>query len=203
MSVKNFNLVAAAAVALGLTVAANATPVAETLLNDLNVTTFGASEVDKSGRVVVIVGITDANVETMRPVCDVRGDVRIFAGADAAVALAKRSNLAADTAIMIVRMEKPANVGDPVATLKIKHKGFKAESLEADKSVTLLTAKVSAATSLGWNTAVGTPEADEFADLVKRQASIAEWKAFVAARVIARAAALTAAGVNPDTYAPI
>ena len=204
MSVKNFNLVAAAAMALGLTVAADASPICENLLNDVQVDSFGAAEVDKTGRVIVIVEIVGAgNMHTLRPVCDSRGDVRLFPSADAAIALSKRSNLGGASVVSLVRFPIERVVGDPVAALKSKHRAMKAESLSADGSVTLAQAKISAAASLGWDVAVGTPEAAEYADLLKRQASIAEWKAFVAARVVALAAALTAAGINPDTYAPI
>lgn len=203
MSLKNSALVAVAAAALGYAVAADASPVCEGLLNDLNVTTVGIAEVDIHGRVLVIVGITTEGVEVLRPVCDAKGDVRLYTGPDAAVALAKRANMPADAEVKFVKMARVSSIGDPVLALKNKHKAFKAEDVNAGKSVAAIATKIAAAVGLGWNTASGTPEADEYADLIARQVSIAEWKAYVLARVTALAAALTAAGINPDTYAPL
>lgn len=203
MSTKNNAFVAIAALSLGLTVQAGAKPVCDSMLNDLNVTTFGMSEVDAAGRVLVIVGITSGGVEVIRPVCDVRGDVRLFSGADMAVALSKRSKLGAATVVRFVRFQSVGTVGDPVASLKAKHKATKIEGVASAKSVTLLASKVSAGIALGWNTATGTPEATEYADLVQRQFSIAEWNAANVASLAALAASLTAAGVNPDTYLPL
>lgn len=203
MSLKNNSLVAAAALALGMTVAANASAVCENLLNDFNVTSYGIAEADSKGKVLVLVGITVAGVETVRPVCDAKGDVRIFPSADAAVSLAKKSNLSSATVVRFVKKAQTSVIGDPVLSLKNKHKAFKAEDILAGKSVAMMTTKIGAAVGLGWDTAEGTPEGDEYDDLLARQVSINEWKTFIAARVVTLAAALTAAGINPDTYQPI
>lgn len=203
MSLKNSAFVALAATALGLTVSAGASPICEGMLNDVSLTTFGMAEIDSRGRVAVIIGTTTGGVETLRPVCDVRGDVRLYSGADAAVALSKRATLAGGVSVKFVRMEKAASVGDPVATLKAKHKNAKVESASAGKSVILVAGKISAAASLGWDVAVGTPEAYEYADLVKRQASVGEWDSFIAAKLASYTAALVAAGIDPVTYLPV
>lgn len=201
MSLKNSSMVAAAALALGYTVAGNASPVCENLLNDLNVTTFGIAEVDVKGRVIVIVGITTGGVEVMRPVCDAKGDVRVFGGPDSAVTTAGRAG--SNAVVTFVRMARVAGVGDPVAALKTKHKAFKSEALAASKQVTLLAGKLAAGVGLGWDTAVGTPEAAEYGDLLARKASIDEWSGVVSARVVTLAAALVAVGIDPATYLPL
>lgn len=201
MSLKNSAMVVAAALALGVTVASNASPVCENLLNDLNVTSYGIAEVDVKGRVMVIVGITTGGTEVMRPVCDSKGDVRIFGGPDSAVTTANRAGGSA--VVKFVRMARTSGVGDPVAALKSKHKAFKSEALSAGKQVTLLAGKLAAGVGLGWDVAVGTPEAAEYGDLLARKASIDEWSGAVSARVVTLEAALVAVGIDPATYLPI
>lgn len=201
MSLKNSALVAAAATALGYTVAGGASPVVESLLNDRDVTSFGVAEVDASGRCLVIAGLTSGGVETMRPVCDTTGDVRLYASAAAAVAAARRAGVG-DLAIPVVQFVKPGTVGDPVKALISKHKAIKNEDAAADKGTATITAKVGAAVALGWDVAVGTPEAEEYGDLIARQTSVAEWKTYTAARLVTLTANLVTAGINPVTYAP-
>lgn len=212
MSLKNNVFVSAAALALGMAVStgAGAGPVCDALLNDLSVTSFGIAEVDVKGRVVVLVGITGPDVggvtpaEVVRPVCDSKGDVRLFTTADAAIALSKRSNIGAGVEVVFVKMAKVASIGDPVLALKNKHKAFKAENLSATTSAALMVTKIAAADGLGWDTAAnGTPESDEYQDLMARQDSVGEWVTYTAARLATLAAALTAAGIDPATYLPL
>lgn len=195
MSLKNSALVAAAATALGITVSAN--PICEALVNDKSVTQFTVYEVDASGRVLVIAAIGGVN----RPIADSMGDVRLYASAVAAVTMAKRNG--GGVPVSVVPFVKVPALGDPVKALIAKHKAFKSEQASGAKSVTAITSKLSAAVALGWDTATGTPEADEYADLVKRQTSINEWKAYADAQVTALTASLTAAGIDPVTYAPV
>jgi hypothetical protein len=97
------------------------------------------------------------------------------------------------------RKEKAVELGKPLPTLKAKYKAFKAEKAVAVKSKDAIAADIIAVTALGYNTAVGTIEADEWADLQKRLASVTEWLDYASAQVVALAAALTAAGVDPAT----
>jgi len=199
MSTKNNLLVAAAALALGVTVAANASPICEGLLNDLSITQFGVAEVDTTGRVMVIVETTVGGVVTVRPVADSSGNVRVYAGADSALALSKRASLAQGVTVRFVKMAPSYSVGDPIAALKAKYKRFKSEAANSLKQSATLASKVTGAEALGWDTAVGTPENTEYSDLVSRQVSLLEWKDFNDEKVVSLAASLTAAGIDPLT----
>lgn len=203
MSTKNNALISAAALALGVVVGAGASPICDGLLNDVNVTGFGAAEVDATGRVLVLVSITTgapgSEVTTVRPVADSLGNVRLYADGNAAVALAKRANLASGVQVKFVKMDKVAAVGDPIAALKSKYKRFKTEAAAALKQIGVVTAKKSAGVALGWDTASGTPEHVEYLDIVAREVSVNEWKAFNDGKVTALAASLTAAGIDPVT----
>ena len=203
MSTKNNALIGAAALALGMTVTGGALPICDGLLNDSNVTDFGAAEVDSTGRVLVLVAITTGTggsaVTTVRPVADAVGNVRLYADGNAAVALAKRANLADGVQVKFVKMDKVVNVGDPVAALKAKYKRFKNEAAASLKQQAVVNIKSAAAISLGWDTATGTPENLEYLDIVARLGSINEWKAYNDAQVLALAASLTAAGIDPVT----
>lgn len=204
MSLKNSAFVAGVAAALGLSVTAGASPVCESLLNDRNVTTFGVAEVDATGRAMVIVGLREIlngemQPEVFRPVCDSAGDVKLFSNATAALSAAKRAGVG-DMAVSVVAFVKAGTVGDPVKALIAKHKAIKVEDSNAAKGAATIAAKVSAAEALGWDTAAGTPEADEYADLVLRDASVAEWKTYTAGRLVTLTASLVAAGIDPVTY---
>lgn len=203
MSTKNNALIGAAAVALGMTFVAGTSPVCEGLLNDLNVTAFGASEVDTGGKVLVLVEITTGSggsaTTAVRAVADSLGNVRLFADGNAAVALAKRSNLASGVQVKFVKADKVTAIGDPVSALKAKFKRFKTEAASSLKQSGMVDGKRLAAVALGWDTATGTPENTEYLDIVARLASVNEWKAFNDAQVIALAASLTAAGIDPLT----
>ena len=205
MSLKNSAFVASVASALGYTVANGALPVCESLLNDRNVTTFGTAEVDATGRALVIVGLTETvegnPVETFRPVCDSAGDVKLFANTAAALSSAKRAGVG-DLEVAVVAYVKQGTVGDPIKVLIAKHKAIKVEDGNAAKGTATISTKVAAAQALGWDTAVGTPEAEEYADLVARAASVAEWKTYTASRLTALTDSLVAAGIDPVTYGP-
>lgn len=199
MSLKNNTLIAAASAALGMVVTVGATPICDGMLNDVNVTAFGAAEVDATGRVLVLVAITDGAETVIRPVADTLGNVRLYVDGNAAVALAKRSSLASGLQVKFVKMDKTAAIGDPVVALKSKYKRFKAEALSSSKQSATVTGKKTAAEALGWDIAVGTPENAEYGDIVARLATITEWKNFNDAKVVALAASLVAAGIDPAT----
>lgn len=204
MSVKNNQLLAAAALALGLTITAGRPAIAEGLLNDLTIKSMDAAEVsDGSGRVVVFVTVSEdvAGVPTdvVRAVADTSGNVRLFGDGSAVVALSKRSNIVPGTAVRFVRFTKPASVGDPIISLKAKFKRTKLENTQATAKKGELVAKQSAAASLGWDTAVGTPENVEYLDIAARLVTVTEWETVTGTIKATLSAALTAAGIDPAT----
>ena len=201
MSVKNNSFVAAAALALGVTVAAGF-PVAEGMLNDVPVAGLKAAEItDGTGRVLVFAGVV-VNAETFwRPVADANGSVRLFKDGSAVVALSKRVALAAGASVELVKFVAVASVGDPVVALKSRYKRAVNELDSATAKRAVVLTKKTAAESQGWDTAVGTPEATEYADIVARVQTLGEWVGVVDALKTTLAAALTAAGVDPATVA--
>lgn len=200
MSTKNNALVAIAAAALGVTMTAGANPVAEGLLNDFAVTEMGIAQIDDTGRCIIIVTVQNgAGPVQIRPVCAASGDVKLYAEFGAANALIKKAKLSGGTVVRFKRKEKTASVGDPITTLKSQYKSFGVEKLAGEKSQLVIANKLTAADALGWDTAVGTPEAAEYADYMAKQASVNEWIAYCAARVVSLAASLTAAGIDPAT----
>lgn len=203
MSVKNNQYLAASAAALGLVLAAGVLPIAEGVLNDVPVHGMHAAEIsDGSGKVAVFVTVADAAdpaVQVVRPVADAAGNVRLFGDGSAVVALSKRSNLVPGAAVRFVRFNKAASVGDPIVSLKAKFKKMKGETAAATAKGVELSAKLSAAESLGWDGAVGSPEFTEYQDIAARVATIAEWEAVTTAIRVQLAAALTAAGIDPAT----
>ena len=187
--------------ALGVALTAGAAPVSEGLLNDYSVKSVRIAQVDDTGRCIMIVSI-DGGVDApdvVRAVASSSGDVKLFADLAAAQALILRAKFAAGTVVTFVRKEKTRTLGDPIATLKALFKSFKAEKMVSEKAAVKIAASISAGTALAWNTAVGTPEAVEFADYMAKQSTVSESVTFCAARVVALAASLTAAGIDPVT----
>jgi hypothetical protein len=198
MSVKNNSYVAFALAALGVTLTAGAKPVAEGLLNDYKVLALDVAQVDDRGRCIVFATVQKASeTPEVRTVCASSGDVRLFTDLSSVDSLVKKSKFQGDTVVTYKRKEKTASVGDPIVSLKALYKSFKSEKLVAVKALTVITNKKAAGIALGWDTAVGTPEAEEFADYLAKEASVSEWQDYCAARVTALEAALTAAGVDP------
>lgn len=199
MSTKNNALVSAVCLALGVTVAADTLPICEGLLNDVTVTGFGAAEVDATGRCMVIVSVQSGVDTVVRPVADSLGNVRLYGDANAAISLAKRTNITAGTQTKYVKFNEVVTVGDPVVALKAKYKRFKTEREASVKQAAVVATKLTAAAALGWDAASGTPENVEYLDLVARAASINEWKAYNEAKISSLAASLTASGIDPAT----
>ena len=186
--------------ALGLALTAGAAPVSEGLLNDYNVRNVRIAQVDDTGRCIMIVDVEGAaGVTDVRAVASSSGDVKLFADLAAAQALILRAKFAPGAVVTFVRKEKARSLGDPIATLKALYKSFKAEKMVGEKAAVKIAASISAGTALGWHTAVGTPEAVEFADYMAKQSTVSESVAFCAARVAALAASLVAAGIDPLT----
>ena len=197
MSRKNNAALAALIVAAGTSQALGAS-IVEGLVNDKTVTAWTVYETDSlTGRAMLVATIGGVN----RPVTDSAGDVRVYGSSQAAVQVAKRNG--GGDSITVHMAEKATVVGDPVKALIARHKSMKSEDTKAGVSKTAIDAKVSAAVALGWNTAVGTPEADEYADLLARQTAVGEWSTYTAATLATLTASLTAAGINPTTYLPI
>lgn len=200
MSVKNNAFVGVAAAALGVTIADGTSPICEGLLNDVEIRAIGIVEIDKTGRALMVATTNNNGADLPRPVADSNGDVRLYANASAAYGVAKRSNLPAETSVEIIAFDAPGSVGDPVKALIASHKAYVKEKASATTRAGAIAAKITAAAALGWDTASGTPEADEYADYLARQTSIGEWLAFCTAKVTALTASLTAAGIDPVTY---
>ena len=200
MSVFNNKYVPFAATRLGFDAANVGRPIVDALLNDVQVESCGVVEVTEKGKAIAII----VSEGTIRAVADTGGNVRLYANADAAISMARKSNLPASSAVVYYRADKTATVGDPVSTLKTKHRAAKVEANSAKEASDALTKKVAAATSLGWgNAAAGSPEAIEFADLQARQQSVSEWALAAQARLDTLTQALIAAGIDPTTYMPI
>lgn len=201
MSTKNNALVAVAAAALGMVVAGGASPVCESLLNDLQINGFGAAEIDAKGRTLVLVSVKGVGMDpdVIRPVADSAGNVRVFADGNAAVSLAKRTALVSGTEMKFVQFATIPTVGDPLVALKSAYKRFKAEAAAGLKQFNTIDAKRLAAIALGWDLASGTPENGEYVDIVARKVSISEWKSYCDAKVTTLAASLVASGVDPLT----
>ena len=186
--------------ALGVILTAGAAPVSEGLLNDYSVKNVRIAQVDDTGRCIMIVDIEGAAGATdVRAVASSSGDVKLFADLSAAQALILRAKFAVGAVVTFVRKEKARTLGDPIATLKALFKSFKAEKMVGDKAAVKIAASISAGTALGWNTAVGTPEAVEFADYMAKQSTVSESVSFCTAKIAALAASLVAAGIDPLT----
>lgn len=200
MSVYANSLVAVAAIALGVTVDASASPIVESMLNDVAVSSIGAAEINVKGKCIVIATVNSV----ARPVADSTGNVKLFRDGAAVVALAKHSNLPSGQAVTIVKMASTAPVGDPISALKSRHKQAVKEAAQAHKPLADLAQKITAAEQLGWqNDPAGSATKAEYDDLQKRKTTVQEWADDADARVTTLAAALTTAGIDPTTYLPI
>lgn len=197
MSRKN-NAVLAAIVALVASGQTIGSPIAEGLVNDKVVTQWTVYETDAaSGRAFLVCTIGGVH----RPAADAGGNVRVYGNVQSAVAVSKR-NGGGDN-VTVYTAEKTTTVGDPVKALIARHKSMKAEDTKATGAKSAIDGSVTAAAALGWDTAVGTPEAAEYADLLARQTTLGEWKTYTAATVTSLADSLTTAGINPATYLPL
>lgn len=197
---KRANIFLAAAVAsLGLTLTVGAKPVSEQLLNDYIITGMSIAQVDDSGRCVVIVSIKDgANPDKVRAVAATTGDVRVYSDFGATAGIIARAQMVDGASVTYIRkLKESQSSGDPVAKLKALYKSFKNEKAAALKQQTSLGVTIIALTQLGANTAVGTPEAYDYADAVSKQVTVTEWYDFATARVTALALSLVAVGVDP------
>lgn len=185
---------------LALAVEVNAGPVVEGLLNDYTVNSVHIAQVDDAGRCIMVVHCIDGGgVPAYRVVASASGDVKLFADLAAAQSLILRAKFAPGAAVTFKRKEKTRTLGDPIASLKTLYKSFKAEKLVGEKANLATAGKIAAGAALGWNTAVGTPEAFEYADYLAKLATVTESVDFSTARIAALAASLVAAGIDPVT----
>lgn len=198
MSTKVNKFLAAAALSAG--VVAGATPISESLLNDMPVKALHAAEIDDgTGKVMVFATVTIAGDDVARAVADASGNVRLYSDGSAVVALMKKTNLVPGAALQFVKFNKSGNVGDPIQSLKAKYKKAVVESAQAEAKRVERVNMNTAAAAQGWDTALGTPENEEYTDLVLRLATVQEWADLLAAQKTTLAAALTAAGIDPLT----
>lgn len=198
MSTKVNKFLAAAALSAGVVTAA--TPISENLLNDMPVLSMHAAEVnDGSGKVVVFAEVNDGVDDVVRPVADVSGNVRLYSDGSAVVALLKKTNLVPGASLQFVKFNKSGTVGDPIQSLKAKYKKAVVEAALAEAKKVERVNMNTAAAAQGWDTALGTPENEEYLDLVLRLATVTEWATALAAQKTTLAAALTAAGIDPLT----
>lgn len=198
MSTKVNKFLAAAALSAG--VVAGATPISESLLNDMPVKALHAAEIDDgTGKVIVFATVTIAGDDVSRAVADAAGNVRLYSDGSAVVALMKKTNLVPGAALQFVKFNKSGSVGDPIQSLKAKYKKAVVESAQAEAKRVERVNMNSAAAAQGWDTAIGTPENEEYLDLVLRLATVKEWADLLAAQKTTLAAALTAAGIDPLT----
>lgn len=200
MSVKNNAFIPAALLALGL-VGVGGAAIAEPLLNDVQVHGLYAAEItDGSGRVIVFARMhVGEGVMVHRPVADALGSVRLYKDGSAVVALSKKTTLAADAQVVLMKAVKVTSVGDPVVSLKSKFKKIKAEKLVALAKAAALEGKRLAAVSQGWDVAGNTPEGIEYADIQARIVTVNEWSESCASIFDGLSVALVAAGVDPLT----
>lgn len=199
MSVKNNAYLAACALALGVTISSRP-PLVEALLDNIAIKKIDAAEVnDGTGRVLVFVTVTESGADVVRAVADTSGNVRLYADGSAVIKLAKTASLVPGALVRFVRFNKLGSVGDPVANLKIKYKKAKAEKTMALLKLTDVVAKKSAGLSLGWDTAIGTPENLEYMDIVDRFGGLTEWGDLMTTIEASLRTALTNAGIDPLT----
>lgn len=196
----NKNIPFALAAMGGISLNAESPHVIEGLLNDYTVSNVMLAQVDDMGRCVMVVECQAADGPVkLRAVASSNGDVKLFKDLASAQALILRARFALGAGVTFYRKEKTRTLGDPIAALKALYKSFKAEKLVGDTAGAKIVALITAGTALGWNTAVGTPEAYEFADYLEKQATVAESVLYAAGRITALAASLTAAGIDPAT----
>ena len=188
-----------AVLALGIEVAL-ASPVVEGLLNDFTVEQIRIAQVDDSGRCIMLADIKNsAGATQVRPVATSSGDVKLFTDLASAQALILRAKFTLGASVTFVRKEKSSPIGDPVAALKKLYKAFKLEKMKGVAAAVKIAASIQAGTALGYNHAVGTPEAIEFADYMAKAQTVAESVDFCTGRIAALAASLTAVGIDPLT----
>ena len=198
MSTKVNKFLATAALSAG--VVGGTTPIAESLLNDMPVKSLHAAEVDDgTGKVIVFATVDVAGVDVARAVADASGNVRLYGDGSAVVALLKKTNLVPGAALQFVKFNKPGAVGDPIQSLKAKYKKAVAESAQAEAKRVERVNMNTAAAAQGWDTAYGSPENEEYLDLVLRLETVTEWADTLSAQKAALASALTAAGIDPLT----
>lgn len=205
MSITNNSYVQGAATAAGVAVAPGASPIVEQMLDNIAVSAVKAAEVTSKGKCIVLVEVDkEGGGKEYRPVAMSTGDVKLFANGQAVVALAKKSNLPGGQGVTIVKLSANASVGDPIAMLKSQHKAAVREAASTVKPKSDLTQKVTGAQALGWDSdPVGSATRAQYEDLIARQTTVNEWSTAMTARVTTLAAALTAAGIDPNTYLPI
>lgn len=196
MSIRKNAIAAAAALSASITVAGQT---AEPMLDNVGgITAMRIVETDAKGNCVLFYTVgADTKV-----VADLKGDVRVYGDLSLALGAVKRSKVGSAVAVSVRKFDPVVNIGSPVASLINLHKNAVREAASALTNANAIAVGKTAAEAQAWNTQVGTPERAEYDDIVARMAVVTEWKTSIDARVLALAASLAAANINPVTYQP-
>lgn len=200
MSIKNNQFLPSAAAAAGVSVSAD-NAIVDALLSITVTTGIKAAEIsDGSGRVIVFAAVKINDVETNRAVADTSGNLKLFATSQAAIKFARTANLMPGAVISYVPYQKPATVGDPLASLEARYKSACSKGFAAQKRLNAGMDKLQTAVAFGWDTSTGATFA-EYTDIQARVAALDEWQSTTFALIDALGQRLTGVGVNPDDVA--
>lgn len=200
MWIKNNYFLPNAAAAAGVVVSAD-NAIVDALLSITLTTGIKAAEIsDDSGRVIVFATVKINNVETTRAVADTSGNLKLFATSQAAIKFARGASLAPGAVISYVPYQKPASVGDPLASLEARYKAACGKGFAALKKHEAGLEKLQTAVAFGWDTSTGATFA-EYTDIQSRVAALDEWKTTTFALIDTLGERLKNVGVIPDTVA--
>lgn len=196
MSIKNNYFLPNAAAAAGVVVSAD-NAIVDALLSITLTTGIKAAEIsDGSGRVIVFATVKINDVETTRPVADTSGNLKLFATSQAAIKFARGASLAPGAVISYVPYQKPASVGDPLASLEARYKAACGKGFAALKKHNAGVDKLETAVAFGWDTSSGATLA-EYTDIQARVTALAEWRDSTFALIDVLGQRLTNVGVDP------
>ena len=201
MSVKNNTLLASAVAALALTLTPAREAIAETLMDNIEVSAINFAEVTAAGGCIGIVSIATGTLGAVevRAIANANGDVKLFANLAAAAVLVKRCKMSTGAEVKYIRMDDTASATNPVNRLIAAYKSASRDKVSATSKVADLDGLIVAAVGAGDDTAVGTPNYKQWQDYGKRKQTVLEVKDWSTAAMVTLAASLTAAGVNPLT----
>lgn len=200
------SFIAAAALALGVTLTAGRPAVAETMLDQFTVKAMGIAQVNDAGQCIVIVTVNSGNAgaDEVRVVGDFGGAAKLYTSIGMTDGIIKSAKIVETTEFKVKRKLKLATLSDPISTLKNLHKAFVREAASSLETKTKRAASIAAGVVLGWDVmAADTAEKREDVEMRAQLASVTETNDNANAKVTAYATALTNAGINPVTYLPI
>lgn len=204
MSIKINLFLPAAAAAAGVTATA-AAALADGLLSVKQVKALACAEIsDGTGKVMVFATIKNADAdgtESVRPVADSDGNIKLYSNASAALKLAKSSNLLPGALVTFAPYAKTVAVGDPLAALKARYKIACSKGFAALSKSGAMRDKINTAETFGWDTSTGATLA-EYNDLLARQVALTEWQTAAIALVDTLGERLRSVGIDPATLGP-